>query len=222
MKDSIFLFGAGHHCNVVIDIVEKEAKYKIIGIIDSKRDIGSKYNDYNIIGRQEDLNELSKKYNTNKGIVCIGDNYLRYKLSSLISEIISDFQFVNAIHPSVLLGKGVIIGVGNVLMPGVVVNPYAEIKNHCIINTKSTLEHNCLMGDFSSISAGVTTGGYVIIGKFSAIALGVTLFDRISIGENTVIGSGSLVTKDFPDNKLVYGNPAKIIRDRKLGERFLK
>ena len=46
--------------------------------------------------------------------------------------------------------------------------------------------------------------------------------DRLNIGENAVVGSGSLVTKDLPDNVLAYGNPAKIIRTRTLGEKFLK
>ena len=66
------------------------------------------------------------------------------------------------------------------------------------------------------------TGGYVKIGKFSAITLGVTIMDRLEIGENTVIGSGSLVTKSIPSNVLAYGIPAKIIKNRVKGEKFLK
>ena len=41
-------------------------------------------------------------------------------------------------------------------------------------------------------------------------------------GKNSVVGAGSLVTKDLPDNVLAYGNPAKIIRPREEGENFLK
>ena len=46
--------------------------------------------------------------------------------------------------------------------------------------------------------------------------------DRLEIGENTVIGSGSLVTKSIPSNVLAYGIPAKIIKNRVEGEKFLK
>jgi maltose O-acetyltransferase len=46
--------------------------------------------------------------------------------------------------------------------------------------------------------------------------------DRLSIGENTVVGSGSLVTRDLPDNVLASGNPARVVRTRKPGEKFLK
>jgi acetyltransferase-like isoleucine patch superfamily enzyme len=62
----------------------------------------------------------------------------------------------------------------------------------------------------------------VKIGRFSTITLNVTIIDRITIGENTVVGSGSVVLKDLPDNVLAYGNPARIIRTREPGEKFLK
>jgi maltose O-acetyltransferase len=44
----------------------------------------------------------------------------------------------------------------------------------------------------------------------------------LKIGENSVIGSGSLVLKDIPDNVLAYGNPINKIRARLMGEKFLK
>jgi acetyltransferase-like isoleucine patch superfamily enzyme len=62
----------------------------------------------------------------------------------------------------------------------------------------------------------------VRIKKYAAVTLGVTILDRVSIGENSVIGSGSLVTKSIPDNVLAYGAPAKVMRNREEGERFLK
>ena len=220
--EKIFLFGAGPQANIVIDIVEKEGKFSIAGIIDSKRDIGSIFNSYKIIGRQEDLAELSDKFNTNAGIISIGDNYLRFKLMNIILELNPNFQFVNAIHPSVIFGKKTKIGYGNVIMPGVIINTYAEIGNHCMMHTNASLEHNSVMNDFTSISAGVTTGGYLIIEEFSAIALGVTLFDRITIGKHSIVGSGSLVTKDIPAYSLAYGSPAKVIRKREIGEKYLK
>jgi len=220
--EKIFIFGAGPQANIVIDIVEKEGKYKVEGLIDSKRDINSIYNSYKIIGRQEDLNHLMSVYNVEKGIISVGDNFLRGKLANIILDLNPNFKFVNAIHPSVLISKHAQVGVGNVFMPGVIINTFARIHNHCMIHTNSSLEHNSVMEDFSSISAGVTTGGFFVLGEFSAIALGVTLFDRIKIGKHSVIGSGSLVTKDIPEYSLAYGSPAKVIRKRVAGEKYLK
>lgn len=41
----------------------------------------------------------------------------------------------------------------------------------------------------------------------------VVINPGIHIGNNVVIGSGSVVTKDIPDNVIVVGNPAKVIRE---------
>jgi maltose O-acetyltransferase len=53
----------------------------------------------------------------------------------------------------------------------------------------------------------VKIGDNVWIGGNSVIMPGVT------IGNNVTVGAGSVVTKDIPDNKLVFGNPCKIIKD---------
>lgn len=44
------------------------------------------------------------------------------------------------------------------------------------------------------------------------IGAGATILRGVTIGENSVVGAGSVVTKDVPDNVIVAGNPAKIIK----------
>jgi sugar O-acyltransferase (sialic acid O-acetyltransferase NeuD family) len=219
---NIVLIGGGNQANCIIDVIEKENKYKIVGIIDSIHDVGSERFGYTIIGRQENLIELVKQYNIDGGIISIGDNWSRFYVYNKIIEQIPNFEFFNAIHPSVPIGRGVKLGKGIVAMPGCVFMPNAVIGDLTVFLTGAQVEHDCVVGDFASISAGSVTGGYVKIGKFSAITLGVTILDRVEIGKNTVVGSGALVVKSLPDNVLAYGNPAKIIRERKEGEKFLK
>ncbi len=45
------------------------------------------------------------------------------------------------------------------------------------------------------------------------IGAGATILRGVTIGENSVVGAGSVVTKDVPDNVIVAGNPAKIIKN---------
>lgn len=219
---NIVLIGGGNQAHYTIDIIEKEGKYNIVGIIDSIQEIGSDRFGYKILGRQENLKELISIHNIEGGIISIGDNWSRYYVYNQILDIVPDFNFVNAIHPSVVIGNTTELGVGIVAMAGCIFNPKAKIGNFTFFATGAQVEHDNEIGDFASISAGSLTGGYVKLGKFSAITLGVTIMDRIEIGENTVVGAGSLVIKSLPDNVLAYGNPAKIIRDRAKGEKFLK
>lgn len=50
----------------------------------------------------------------------------------------------------------------------------------------------------------------VLIKKGAKIGGNVTILPGVTIGENTLIGAGSVVTKDIPDNSLAYGNPARV------------
>ncbi|MCT4587340.1 MAG: acetyltransferase [Carboxylicivirga sp.] len=220
--ENIVLFGGGLHANVCIDIIEKMGEFNIVGIIDSIESIGSKLYGYPVIGRQNDIISLRKQYNIDAGFIAIGDNYARALVKNDIVLQMPDFQFINAIHPAASIGRNVKLGVGIAVMANAVLNPDAVVEDFCIINTGAQLEHNCYMCEYSHLSAGSITGGKVKIGKYSTITLGVVLVDRLNIGENTVVGSGAVVLKDIPDNVLAYGNPAKVIRSRKPGEKFLK
>ena len=222
MAKNVVVFCAGPHARVLIDSLKAQEEFKLVGIIDSVLEIGSNFYGYKVIGRQNELEKLTQEYQFQSGIVALGDNYLREKVVLEILKQKADFDFINVFSPNACISETATIGVGNVIMPGVIVNSEAIIGNHCIVNTSSSLEHNCIMEDYSSLSPGVTTGGYLKLGRYSALSLGVIVFDRLTIGDNVVVGSGSLVTKDLESNGLYYGSPAKRIRNRKPFERFLR
>lgn len=219
---NIVLIGGGNQLAYSIDIIEKQNLHVIVGIIDSRNARGEILCGYKVIGNQEDIITLVHEYNIDGCIITIGDNWSRKIVFDKVAKLAPNLKWPNAIHPSVIIGNNVIFGIGILAMAGVIFNTGAYIGNFTNYFTRCNIEHDCFIDDFSSISAGVVLGGKVRVGKYSAIALNATIFDRLRIGDNTVIGSASLVTKDIPDNVLVYGNPARIIRSRKLGEKFLK
>ena len=52
----------------------------------------------------------------------------------------------------------------------------------------------------------------VHIGKNCWLGAGVIVLPGITIGDNVVIGAGSIVTKDLPDNVVAVGNPCHVLR----------
>jgi sugar O-acyltransferase (sialic acid O-acetyltransferase NeuD family) len=219
---NIVLIGGGTQVSYSIDIIEKQNLHTIVGIIDSAKEIGTKIYHYSVIGRQEQILTLFEKYAIEGCVITIGDNWSRKKVFTQINDIIPNAKWPNIIHPSVIIANNVDFGKGILAMAGVIINSNTYLGDFTNYFTNCNVEHDCYIDDFASISAGVVLGGKVKIGKYSAVALSATIFDRLSIGENTVIGAASLVTRDLPDNVLAYGNPAKIIRTREEGEKFLK
>ena len=59
---------------------------------------------------------------------------------------------------------------------------------------------------------GIPNSKKILIGNNVFIGDNVTILKGVSIGENSVIGNGSIVTQSFPENVIIAGNPAKIIR----------
>ena len=58
----------------------------------------------------------------------------------------------------------------------------------------------------------------ILVKKGASIGTSATILSNVTIGENAIVGAGSVVTKDVPDNVIVTGNPARIIRRIKPGE----
>lgn len=51
-----------------------------------------------------------------------------------------------------------------------------------------------------------------LVKKGASIGTGATILCGLTIGENAIVGAGSVVTKDVPDNAVVAGNPARLMR----------
>ena len=95
-------------------------------------------------------------------------------------------------------------------MAGAILNPYATVGDHCIINTGASIDHDCKIHDFVHIAPHCTLCGEVEVGEGTWVGAGTTVIQGIHIGKNCFIGAGSVVVKDIPDDCLCYGNPARI------------
>lgn len=194
------LYGASGHAKVIIDICKLQNK-SITKIIDD--DINkTKILDFNVSHsyKQEDFIEK-------KCIISIGNNYIRKKIAESLN-----CEFDLAIHPSTVIDKTVLLGVGTVIMANATINSSVKIGNHCIINTSSSVDHDCIINDFVHVSPNTTLCGHVVIGEKSHIGAGAVVLPNVSIGKNCIVGAGAIIINSIPDNCTVVGNPGKIIK----------
>jgi sugar O-acyltransferase (sialic acid O-acetyltransferase NeuD family) len=216
MKKKILIIGASGHAKVIIDIVELEGKYAIGGILDKNAPKGITFCGYEILGRDDDSAQFEGRYAG--AIIAVGDNFMRSIVAAKVGRHLS---FVSAIHPSATIARDAKIGPGTVIMAGARVNPGCAIGEHCILNTGSSLDHDSTLDDFASLAPGAITGGNCHIGEQSAISIGAVLRHGITIGQDTVVGAGALVLENIPANVVAYGTPARTIRERNRGDKYL-
>jgi len=137
------------------------------------------------------------------------------------------------IGSNVIIGQGVYIGPGVTIGSSIKIQNLAQIYEPAVLHDKcfigpgviltndlrprSTTEHGILKNEDDWLKSGVT------VKEGASIGAGAICIAPISIGEYSLIGSGSVVTKDVPPYALVVGNPGKIIGwVNKYGEKLVE
>ena len=135
------------------------------------------------------------------------------EINTLMSELIGEPVEVGLFPPfytdcgkNIHLGKGVFINAGCKFQDqgGICIGDGALIGHNTVL---ATLNHGLLPEErHDLIPKSIHIGKNVWIGSNSTVLAGVT------IGDNAVIGAGSVVTKDIPENMIAVGSPARVIR----------
>lgn len=214
-KSPLIIFGAGGHATSVANVALSNG-YEIKNFVDRGK-VGEFLMGVKII---EDILEIDNFFLYNFAIA-IGDNYTREKIYKDILNTYGNLNFPVLIHESACISYFSEIEIGTVVMPQAVVGPNSKIGKFCIINTKASIDHDCLVSDFSSLAPAAVTGGSVEIGIRSAISINATIKNSIKIGKDCVIGANSYVNKNLFSNQVAYGIPAKFVRFRSPNDSYL-
>jgi len=188
----IILIGGGGHCKSVIDVIEQQNKYKIVGIVDKPKFKASKVLGYPIIGTDSDLKSLAKKYKY--ALITVGyikSPSLRIKLFDLTIE--AGFNLPIIISPNAYVSKNSVIGPGTVVMHHAIINANSSIGENCIINSKALIEHDCTIYKHCHISTNATINGGTIIEQNCFIGSSATIREMTKIKKKSFIKAATLV-----------------------------
>ena len=191
MKE-IILIGGGGHCRSVIDVIEQEGQFQIVGIIDKAELFGTDVLGYPVIGSDLDVENLAKKYSYT--LVTIGQiksSDQRVKLFDLAKK--AGFTLPSIFSPRAYISKHAFIGSGVVVMHDALINANASIGENCIINSKALIEHDSQIGEHCHISTNTTINGGVNIEPECFIGSGSVVRESITIKKNSFIKAGSLI-----------------------------
>lgn len=164
--------------------------------------------------------ELIKKKNKTYGLLCElnrTDYFDMDYVKSIIANLVAKFGEESYIVPPfrcdygehIFIGKQTYINYNCCFLDSakITIGDYVYMGPNCNIYTPNhPIHHELRREKILEYAKEVKVGSHSWIGSDVVILPGVT------IGENCVIGAGSIVTKDIPDNSLAMGNPCKVVR----------
>ncbi|HUL90771.1 MAG TPA: acetyltransferase [Burkholderiales bacterium] len=206
-QPALVVVGASGHAKVVIDIVEKEGRYRISHLLDDNPALhGKSFFGYRVAGATAGI-LAGAAGEKPLALIAIGDNGTRMRIASWLRG--NGVGLARAVHPQSQIGRGAAIGDGTVIMAGAVVNSDAAIGENVIVNTGATVDHDCVVGDGVHLAPGVHLCGGVRIGAGAFLGAGSVVIPGIRVGGNAIVGAGSTLLEDVPENVKAAGSPAR-------------
>ncbi len=202
----IILIGSGGHASVLLSALHIHHE-NMIGFIDKTPH--TSLNHFSYLGTDAYLDSLEPShYDLVNGIGRNGRQNLRAEIFQNLKN--KGFNFLNVIHPSVILASDCHLGEGVQLMAGVIMQPKAQIEQNVIINTGAIIEHDTYIAAHVFVGPNATICGRVCIAPHAFIGAGAVILPGVKIGANAVVGAGAVVLEDIPENHLAVGNPASL------------
>ena len=132
-----------------------------------------------------------------------------------------DLKGVKArIEPGAIIREKVEIGEGAVIMMGAVINIGAVVGKGTMIDMGAVLGGRATVGDRCHIGAGAVLAGVVepasatpvIIEDNVLVGANAVVIEGVHVGRNAVVAAGAVVIEDVPENAVVAGSPARVIK----------
>ena len=133
-----------------------------------------------------------------------------------------DKRNINArIEPGAIIRDQVTIEDNAVVMMGAIINIGAEIGEGTMIDMGAILGGRATVGKNSHIGAGAVLAGViepasadpVRIGDNVLVGANAVIIEGVQVGSGSVVAAGAIVTQDVPDNVVVAGVPARVIKE---------
>lgn len=121
-------------------------------------------------------------------------------------------EFATLVHPSARVSSTSSLGEGSIVSVGVIIASHTHLGRHVFVNRGALIGHHTEIGDYVTIHPGANIAGACRIGDAAYVGMGAVVIDHITIGAHSVVGAGAVVTKDVPDNVLVVGVPARVVK----------
>jgi sugar O-acyltransferase (sialic acid O-acetyltransferase NeuD family) len=196
--ESIILIGAGGHCRSCIDVIEREGRFQIAGLVE-RVDVKNDHQilGYSLLGNDDNLPFLRQAYDY--ALVTVGQIHTPCTRISLYERLVQlGFELPVIISPFAYVSRHAHIESGTIIMHHAMVNAGAKVGKNCILNTKALAEHDVQIHSHCHLAPGAILSGGAELGPGSFVGCNAMTRENIKIGAGSLIGGGVCVMHDLP------------------------
>ncbi|MGA8832629.1 MAG: acetyltransferase [Desulfomonilaceae bacterium] len=209
---NILIYGAGGFgmevAWLIEDINRVRPTWQLVGFIDDDATKwGQKCNGGLAINSPNILRSLRSPH---ARAIAIGDSNQRALLVERLTPL--NLFFPTLIHPSVIMSETTVISEGVIIAAGSILTVQVKIGSHTHVDTACSVGHQTQLGKYVRLNPKVSVAGNVSLEDGTYVGSGATIIQGLRVGYNSVIGAGSVVLRNLPENVVAVGNPAAVIK----------
>jgi sugar O-acyltransferase (sialic acid O-acetyltransferase NeuD family) len=203
--EEIILIGAGGLAREIIGIISDNIKHglndqKVIGLLDDNKPKGTLVNNLPVLGKINEHNKFNCMF-----VIAIGNPSVKEEIFNSLGLPFDRFSNIisfRSIHFSLKE-----FGFGNVIYPNSILSDNVSVYNLTTI-LPSTIGHDAVIGNFTTISGNCSINGFVKIGNSVFIGSNASIQPSIKVEDYVKIGANSHLISDAKKGFTYYGVPA--------------
>lgn len=210
MKSNVIIFGAGDLARTLNSYISQSGRFNVVGFcVDDAFRNKSYYLERPLLGFSDLVENFSSK--NCLAILAVGYSNMRFRVSLYDRIKALGFQFANFIHSSSTISEDCDFGEGNIVFPGVIIEPGVKIGTNNIIWSSVNICHDSSIGSHNFIASQSLLGGFSKVGDNCFIGFNSTILHNVSLCDEVLLGAKSLLMTNAVAFGRYQGSPADLV-----------